>query len=372
MGNKKQTILILNGRHYNALTGEAVSDGKVQAVRPISDMVGSSSSKSAPLAIAQSRKPEPLKPLGSMLMDVSRSTGHTKPRQQQRANTLIRSAVTPPKPGFRSQTVVSAPVSKALAPIATVSPKWSISQVNPRRQTRAGLVGKSEAITKFAPGSDVPYEVQNAAVRVSKPESVSIAPDTVPQDSNELFARAIASAESHNEKPIDQKKLSRQARKQAKKAGRPVHQHLASVVAASLTVLVLGGLVGLQNKDSITLRFANAQAGFNAKLPTYQPSGYGVGNFTYSAGAVGTTFHSDATNHDYTLEQQTTKWDSQALLDNFITVNYPKYQALQSGDQVIYMYGKNDASWVKDGVWYQVTSNGSLSTSQVLNIATSV
>jgi hypothetical protein len=215
-----------------------------------------------------------------------------------------------------------------------------------------------------------------AAVKIEKPQQINTAAETQPQRSQALFERAIAAADSHTLTQVDQKKLSKRANKQAKRASRaakrPVHHHLVSVVAASLAVLVIGGFVGLQNKDTLTLRFANAQAGFKASLPTYQPEGYGVGSFTYGAGNVGTTFHDDGNGRDYTLNQQTTKWDSQDLLDTYVAPNYPSYQALQSGSQVIYVYGKNDASWVKHGIWYQLRSDGNLSTTQVLNIAASV
>lgn len=378
MGSKKQTILILNGRRYDALTGEAVSGDETQAaVKPISDMVGSIAPKVAAVTAPRPARAEPLKNLaGPKMMDVSRSTTHAKPRQQQRASTLVRSAVSRPKPGLRSQTKVSSPTTTVATPLTTVAPKWPISQVNPSRMNRAGEIGKSKAIRKFAAGSSLPAEVQDAAVRIQSSASISPASTELPTSSQDLFEKAIAAADSHLQPPVSQKKRGRQARRSAKSVAKvtkkPAHHHLASVTAASFAVLAICGMVALQNKTNLTLRFANAQAGFHASLPTYQPSGYGVGNFNYSAGSVGTTFHNSANNRDYSLVQQTTKWDSQALLDNYVRINNPSYHTLQSGNQIIYVYGKNDASWIKDGIWYQLTSNGSLSTSQVLNIAASV
>jgi hypothetical protein len=377
MGNKKQTILIINGRRYDALTGELVSGGETRpAVRPISDMVGGR--KAAPIAQAVSTPvQEPVivtaqATTSSKQMDVSRqSPSHTKPRHQQRSNTLVRSAVSKPRPGFKSQTKVSSPTNAVTTPAVTIAPKWPVTQVDPRRLTRAGHVEKSTIINKFAAPRE-PSAIEQAAIRVERPAPEPTQSELEPLTSDDLFARAIAAADSHTQQPVDQKKLARQARKQAKAAKKPVRHHLASVVAASLAVLVIGSVVGLQHKDSLTLRFAKAQAGFDASLPTYQPAGYGVGSFKYSAGSVGTTFHNASSNRDYSLSQQPTEWDSQELLDNFVSMNNQSFQTLQAGDQVIYIYGKNNASWVKDGIWYQLTSNGSLSTSQILNVAASV
>lgn len=375
MGNKKQTIITLNGRRYDAATGQAVDDaGAVHAVRPISDVVGRRAENPAPAAATVEPLTAPVpRSSGPKIMDVARQTTHAKHRQPQRATTLMRTTVTKPKPGIKSQVKVMAPATAAPTTLATVQPKWPVSQVSPTRLTRAEQVAKSAAISKFAANSDIVASAP-AAVQATAPQSASSATE---HDSRDLFERAIAGADSHLEPQYDSKKLAKAAKKQAKLAAktkreRPVHHHLASVVATSVAVLAIGGFIGLQNRAALTLRFANAKAGFQASLPNYKPDGYSVGGFTYSAGNVGTSFHDAAGNRSYTLNQQTTKWDSQALLDNFIRINYSSYQVLQSGQQIVYMYGKNNASWVKDGVWYQLTTDGSLSTSQVLNIATSV
>ncbi len=385
MGSKKQTILTLNGRSYDALTGKPV-EGRINAPgrRAISDVVAPRASRTqiAPPTPAPTETPKPpVTTNGPKVMDVSRSTRHIKPRSQQRAKTLVRSAVSKPKPGLKRQTKVSAP-TKALSPhIATVAPKWSAGQINPKRLNRAEHVAKSEAITRFSEGSVVgtPTPQSIASVSTRAPAEAIDASQQPATDSHDLFEKAIAAAESHKQTYTDPKKSAKLARKQAKQTAKvsktskkPVHHHLASVVAASLAVLVIGGLFGLQNKDAITLRFADAKAGFNASLPTYQPEGYGVGSFSYAPGNVGTSFQNADTGREYTLNQQTTKWESEALLDNYVRVNYPSYQALQSGNQIIYVYGKNNASWIKNGIWYQLTSNGNLSTSQVLSIADSI
>lgn len=380
MGTKKQTILILNGRRYDALTGEMVDDdGQHHAVQPIMDVVGQRAENPAPQTPTPDPVPQPVAPLAShKVMDISRTAGHTKRRQPQRATTLVRTAVRKPKPGIKNSAKVNAPASGvSAAPITTtITPKWPVSQVNPQRQSRSQSINKSQAISKFAPGAvvssaPVPAQTTQAAAPARAVDAI----EHQSQHSRDLFERAIAAADSHTQPAYNPKQLKRQARKQARsavKATRPVRHHLATVVAASVAVLVIGTTIGLQHKTDITMRFANAKAGFNASIPAYQPTGYKVANMEYSAGNVGLNFQNDTADRAYELSQQTTTWNSEELLNNFVTMNYKSYQALQSGDQIIYVYGKNDASWIKNGIWYQLTSNGSLSTSEVLNIATSV
>lgn len=380
MGSKKQTILVLNGRRYNALTGELVaSNSQDAAVHTISDIVSNRPKDANLLVGLGSTTPESLLPISShKVMDISRSSATAKRRQPQRSNTLVRSGVSKPKPGIKSQTKVLAPTTAVAVPLNTIKPKWPVTQVSPSRLRRSERVTKSEAITKFSSFEPV---YKPSAPRVTPLQtSVGIAIAAVAQESQKsqtLFERAIAAADSHNQPPVDPKKLARQARKQAKGATKaanqlPMHRHVIGVMAASIAVLALCGVLGMQNRTAITLRFANAKAGFQASLPDYQPDGYGVGSFTYSAGTVGTSFHNTTNGRNYSLNQQTTKWDARALLDNYVAPNYPSYQVLQSNQQTVYLYGKNDASWIKHGVWYLLTTDGSLSTSQVLNIASSV
>lgn len=385
MGSKKQTILTLNGRSYDARTGHLMDGTSSTAKGPIiSDVVPARPSYAQivpPVAapLDASTPPATVSTSGPRVMDVNRSTSHIRPRQPQKAQTLIRSAVSKPKPGLKSQTKVSAPAKGLSVHDFAVTPKLSVTQVDPIREKRATHINKSEAISRYSEGTAVgvvePSAQQLAAVSTQAPAESPDASAPQTSASQELFERAIAASEARAPHDTDPKHVAKQARKQAKaaaKAKKPVHHHLASVVAASVAVLLIGGFIGLQNKNSLTLRFADAKAGFSASLPTYQPEGYGVGSFNYTAGSVGTNFHNEATDSDYTLTQQTTKWDSQALLDNYVGVNYPSYHVLESGDQIVYVYGKNDASWIKDGVWYQLRSGGNLSTSQVLSVAASV
>jgi hypothetical protein len=383
VGSKKQTILTLNGRRYDALTGKAIdSDNSSKSARLISDVVGTRAENSAPVVSQAKATPKAqVTTPGTKVMDVSRSSAYNHRRQAQRASTLMRNSVSKPKPSLKSQTKVLTPTSTVIPSRNSFQPKWAISQVDPTRQNRAEQVAKSTAISKFSAGTDfVPTPAPQAQDVVRPQSTIDTAVQQIEnqsQQSKDLFERAIAAADSHTEPPVDQKKMAKQAKKQAKLASKPKREHptrhhLVSVVAASVAVLAIGGIIGLQNRAAITLRFANAKAGFQASLPGYQPDGYSVGNFTYTAGSVGTSFTDDASNRQYTLVQQTTKWDSQALLNNYVHINYSSYQMLQSGQQIIYVYGHNDASWVKDGVWYQLTSNGSLSTSQVLSIASSI
>jgi hypothetical protein len=288
---------------------------------------------------------------------------------------LIRSSVSKPARSLKSKLRVQHASLPATVAAQAIEQKFPVNEVNPKRLRRAEHVAKSELISKFAPGQPEFNPIAAAAVRV-QPFDAPAQVTATGEKSQELFESAIAAANSHEERYISPRKLAKTARKEAKHAAkttkRKPRHHLASAVAASFLVLAIGSFVALQNKSSITMRFADAKAGFHASVPGYQPQGYAVGDFSYSAGNVAMKYHDSNADRDYTIHQQTTKWNNDELLDNYVKANYGSYQVLQAGNQIIYVYGNNDASWIKDGVWYQVTSGGSLSSSQVISIATSV
>jgi hypothetical protein len=70
--------------------------------------------------------------------------------------------------------------------------------------------------------------------------------------------------------------------------------------------------------------------------------------------------------------QKQSTWDSTALHDNFVAAKNGSYQTIQSAGRTIYTYGNGNATWVNSGVWYQVTSNGSLKMNDLVNLANSM
>jgi len=141
--------------------------------------------------------------------------------------------------------------------------------------------------------------------------------------------------------------------------------------AVGLSVVLLG-LIVAQNATGVRLQMASAKAGFDVSLPGYRPAGFALGQLNYSSGAVAAQFSSPTGNRHYTITQKQSPWDSQALLNNFVAADYTGYQTISANGLVIYLYGNHDATWVNDGVWYVVQSDGSLSDQQLIALAASL
>lgn len=140
--------------------------------------------------------------------------------------------------------------------------------------------------------------------------------------------------------------------------------------AVGLSVLLLGVIV-VQNQDGVRLQMASAKAGFDVSLPDYRPAGYALGQIDYSQGAAAERFRGPNGSH-YTITQEKSDWDSQALLKNFVVADYGSYQTVAAGGRTIFLYGGHNATWVYGGVWYIIQADGSVSNQQLIDLAASL
>lgn len=343
-----------------------------RSVRLMQDVVRPAKLAASASTVALHPTPQTKRPQ----MDITPAK-HLQHHQPQTAHTLMRTTVAKPQPGLKRRTHPQSPADvRAAKPVLGVTPKWSIGQIDPRRIKRATTIPKSTLIQRFAPEPSSWFNTpahEAAALKppVSKPIS---AMDTVaPRRSMDIFQRAIETATSHEQPLVNQKKLARQQAKAIKKQRpKPVHHRLPSIMTVSLAVVLLASFIAYQNRTNLTLRFADAKAGFHVSMPGYQPSGYATGPFSYNPGKVAVRYNRGSSNQTYTYAQSVSSLDSQSLLSNLIIPHSTTYQTLQNGGRTIFIYGNNNAAWVDNGFLYQITSNGSLSTSDILSIATSV
>lgn len=146
-----------------------------------------------------------------------------------------------------------------------------------------------------------------------------------------------------------------------------------SMASGSLAILLLVGYLAYINMPAISLRVAAVQSGVDATYPSYQPSGYRLdGPITYTEGQVNMSFAANAGPQNYTITEESTLWDSSALVENHIApVAGSEYTAHRQGGLTIYTYD-GGAAWVNGGVLYMIRGDAPLSNQQILKIAGSL
>jgi hypothetical protein len=122
------------------------------------------------------------------------------------------------------------------------------------------------------------------------------------------------------------------------------------------------------------MKVAANRAGFAATMPSYQPSGYSLsGPIAYSPGQVTVNFASNSDDRKFSLRQQPTTWDSDALLENYVTKQSDNYLTYQDQGLSIYIFDGTSAAWVNGQKMYIIDGSSSqLDTDQILKLATSI
>ena len=257
-----------------------------------------------------------------------------------------------------------------------------------RHRVQVGHVAKSEHISHFAAHpqplqrhADIVRHTTRPAVSPVKPVTSAIVSHThakVAKPSNaprqalssralkeQLIAERLASVEapqghtatSHRKK---RSLFSRQPR-------------VASLITASFAVMVLGGYLTYLNMPGLSVRVAAAQADVAATFPDYHPDGYRfTGPVAFAPGQVAITFEANGGTTGYTVTEQKSSWDSQAVYDN-IVANVDNGNYVTNSQQGLTIYTFNgEAAWVNKGILYTVNGDAPLSNDQLLRIASSL
>ena len=185
---------------------------------------------------------------------------------------------------------------------------------------------------------------------------------------------AHASAQTVKNQAITQALANTQkATKPHKTSFWQLRQRVVGIVAATFAIVLLGGYFTYLNMPSLSVRVAAAQAGIDATYPNYRPDGYALnGPVTYSDGRVSMNFKANASNAAFTVNQSKSSWNSDAVLDNYVTPRAgSSYMPYTERGLTIYTYG-NNAAWVNGGILYTIEGDAPLSSEQIRRIATSL
>lgn len=394
----KNTTIEINGKRYDARTGSLL--GEISAphktvantarhtsrvvdgfIHPSKANTSVQQSSHAQVVIKQQAKPASMVPAQKR-----RSVSEIKPAQShkpQRAQTLMRKTVKKPnaalKPAIKTQKPSEiAPAQKSA--VAVPQLKKSAQNIDESRLVRAGSVNRSQHIKRFAKAEVTTgtgelvaqasqsssavkrpvrqnYQAARGNYDVARPHAVQTNQAGRAQNATaSIFEAAIANARSH-EQPMH------------KPAPKP-SKRLARIGAAFASVLVLIGFIAYMNMSTIELKVASMQAGFHAQLPSFKPVGYALNGGVHASNGI-VSFKFQSGDSSFEVQQQSSNWDSQTLLDNVVATATNSHKTFQNDGRTVYVYG-NNAAWVNGGVLYNMKVTGDLSNQQVVDVASSM
>ena len=192
---------------------------------------------------------------------------------------------------------------------------------------------------------------------------------------DQAIQKALASAEKIETE--EGKEMPKQAKKvKTKKVGGQMHfgfgRIMLATACAAAAVFAIAYFVNL-NMPDISLRVAAMQTGMDPTYPNYVPRDYSVASITSEAGKIAMEFKNASTGDSFTLTEEKSSWDTNALVSNFVKDEYGEnYTIVREQGLTIYVSG-SDAAWVNGGIVYKITTNsGSLTNKQIRSIAVSL
>lgn len=416
MPKQRNNIIELNGRRYDSVTGQLIIGGKRLSIEPI--VVTPSQTKTTVPPIFETKSQPALKsrPVDGFSRPISQpksatqihvrtkksvtlkrpaqpvklivketgakvtTTAPTRAAQEHslkahhpvKSPTLMRQAVKKPAISRKPKLAAASHSAQLVKqPPQGISLKRMSDKVDEQRLERAYRTPQHAKVKRF-------YEPVRlaATARPAIPVHVPVTPAPVAAlpkvqsmpasklsnaDQIDVFAKALRSARSHEEVYQPAKKTHRGFGK------------LVLSGAVSLAVLGLVGGVLYFNRSGIEMQFVAAQAGFNAALPTYKPAGFNYQGTDHQPGSVILYYQSATTEAHYQITEQPSAWNSQTLLDTYVSTQQQTYRTAQVGGRTVYLIGDSNATWVSGGIWFQIQTNGgSLSSDQLLKIAASL
>ncbi len=292
-----------------------------------------------------------------------------------RSTTLIR--------GAQKKPVAPKPIhSKSKVPkpaITTTTQPHNISKVDESRLGRAKTISKSTLIAKFSAGTFQPKtSINQAEPKALQGEvmtnSIKAEPTTQPMPS--ILPSTVATSTHGNiDELVDRALAVATAHKEQKPKKRVTKPKIVSAMAMVLFVFLIAGFFAYQYIPNFAMRVASQRAGIDASLPNYQPSGFSFESINTTPGTVVVSYQSNTNdNRLYTVKQKGSSWDSQTLLSNFVKYEDRNYQQdTSNAGRVMYIYDKNNATWVSGGIWYIVEGEkANLTVDQLTKIASSL
>lgn len=230
-----------------------------------------------------------------------------------------------------------------------------------RRRVQASTTLNRKYVSRPARSTDVMVKVNKN--QTSQPQVSKVT-------AKELKEQAIkkALAEASNTTTMAEKTTDKKSGKIKFGFGRV----MLALSCAAAAVFAIAYFINI-NMPDISLKVAAMQTGINASYPSYVPRGYVTSDISSENGKVTIRFKNSTENTSFTLTEEKSSWDSNALLTNFVKPTYKEnYSIVREQGLTLYVSGSN-AAWVNGGIIYKIEAeNGILTNKQIRSIAVSL
>ena len=144
------------------------------------------------------------------------------------------------------------------------------------------------------------------------------------------------------------------------------------LLALTCSAIAVGAIVYFVNLNvpDFSLKVAAMQTGIEASYPSYVPRDFHLSDITSEDGKIILNFKNSASGETFSLTEEKSSWDSNALLNNFVKAEFGEdYTVIKEQGLTLYM-GTDTTVWINRGIIYNLhAASGSLTKKQITNIA---
>lgn len=189
----------------------------------------------------------------------------------------------------------------------------------------------------------------------------------------ELKDQAIQKALANSSKMIDQQNAEAEKKHKRAKMHFGIGRVILALSCAAVVVVAIGYFV-TTNMPDISMRVAAMQTGIEASYPGYVPRDFSLLDISSEEGKVEMNFRNDTNGDAFSLVEENSSWDSNALLTNYVKPEWGEnYSIVKEQGLTIYVNEKSDAAWVNGGVVFKLKNlEGELTKKQIRSIAVSL
>ena len=147
---------------------------------------------------------------------------------------------------------------------------------------------------------------------------------------------------------------------------------MLALICAATAVFAIAYFVNLSMPD-VSLKVAAMQTGIDAKYPGYVPRDYNISSITSESDRVSLSFLKSTTGDSFTLNEEKSAWDSNALESNFVKTEYGENYSIVREQGITIYVNDSKATWVNGGLLYKIeAAHGTLTEKQIRSIAVSL
>ena len=227
----------------------------------------------------------------------------------------------------------------------------SIKRFNDAKKTvtkKAAQPAKSEAV-KLAKSIKAPKPIKTASVKSAKASKASA-------DAARLAMKKVATMDA-TARPMKKRRGAR------------------FFIALGCSVAAVAGLVAFVviNLPNISVKVAAMQTGIDASYPKVIPRNYTMETASADKDNKVSIKYVGPNDTYFVLTEENSTWDSTAVLNNFVKLNYSANYSTMHEQGITYYSDSGSAVWVNGGILYKLTSHGkNLTREQIRNLVVSM